>query len=257
MRSEIYIDEIEKAEEKEFIPVTFMDIREAVNYANRKTRKTRVILRKIKQGDIIAPIIAADHHQFYMIKEDLPENIWLKNVVVIRATEIALEYLYMYLLSERVKNYFDYMDFTLQINQAMIGSMSIICPCEEMVIQAKMIYKYAFCHSDISLADEINTILQLGNTIPQEKTLQKLIDNELQEKLKMYKIEIVSELINSDMSKLEKCYEVGAYKACIIICGSILETVMLDWISEKENSDYFVNGEFVQLKRIINKIAKL
>ena len=68
----------------------------------------------------------------------------------------------------------------------------------------------------------------------------------------MYKIEIVSELLNGDMSKLKKCYETRAYKACIIICGLILETVMLNWISEKENSDYFINGEFVLLKNIFD-----
>ena len=52
---------------------------------------------------------------------------------------------------------------------------------------------------------------------------------------------MIQKLLSDDAKELISCLEVGAYKACMILCGSILETILLDWLSELENTNYFVD----------------
>lgn len=41
------------------------------------------------------------------------------------------------------------------------------------------------------------------------------------------------------MRELNTCYRHGAYKATLILAGSILEAVLIDWLSELHNINYF------------------
>lgn len=54
---------------------------------------------------------------------------------------------------------------------------------------------------------------------------------------------MIQKLLSDDAKELISCLEVGAYKACMILCGSILETILLDWPSELENTNYFVDDD--------------
>lgn len=47
--------------------------------------------------------------------------------------------------------------------------------------------------------------------------------------------------IREDLQELDICYANGAYKAAIILSGSILEAFMLDWLSDIDGKDYFRN----------------
>jgi hypothetical protein len=53
--------------------------------------------------------------------------------------------------------------------------------------------------------------------------------------------------------------EVGAYKACMILCGSILETILLDWLSELENTNYFVDDDnmHINLYGVIRRLKEI
>ena len=66
-------------------------------------------------------------------------------------------------------------------------------------------------------------------------------------KLKKIKIEnnFAKESINADMQELRKCFEVGAYKAVLIMAGSILEAFLIDWLSDEDKTNYFEkDGKF-------------
>ena len=47
------------------------------------------------------------------------------------------------------------------------------------------------------------------------------------------------QLIRADIAELNACYNAKAYKATLIIVGSILEAVLLDWLSEIDGKNYF------------------
>ena len=46
-------------------------------------------------------------------------------------------------------------------------------------------------------------------------------------------------LIEKDVSELNACYKAKAYKATLIMAGSILEALLIDWLSEIDQKDYF------------------
>ena len=45
--------------------------------------------------------------------------------------------------------------------------------------------------------------------------------------------------LRADIKELNTCYSNGAYKAAIILAGSILEAVLIDWFSEIKHTNYF------------------
>lgn len=49
----------------------------------------------------------------------------------------------------------------------------------------------------------------------------------------------VKTMIGEDIAELESCFECGAYKATLILAGSVLEAVLIDWLSEMEGKNYF------------------
>lgn len=45
--------------------------------------------------------------------------------------------------------------------------------------------------------------------------------------------------MKEDIEELDTCYASGAYKATLILAGSILEAFLLDWLSEIDGKNYF------------------
>lgn len=45
--------------------------------------------------------------------------------------------------------------------------------------------------------------------------------------------------MKEDVDELDTCYSSGAYKATLILAGSVLEAFLLDWLSEIDRKNYF------------------
>ena len=58
----------------------------------------------------------------------------------------------------------------------------------------------------------------------------------------------------TDFDEVEKCLDIRAHKSCLILCGSILEVVLLDWLSEIEKKDYFASSDDIKLFGMIEKL---
>lgn len=86
------------------------------------------------------------------------------------------------------------------------------------------------------------------------KPLQNELLAELHEKLQATKNAQIRELFELDLHEIEKCFKSGAYKACLVLCGSLLEALVLDWLSEVEQHDYFEDSDITNLERLINKL---
>jgi type I restriction-modification system DNA methylase subunit len=57
--------------------------------------------------------------------------------------------------------------------------------------------------------------------------------------MRVFKPEVMKGFLDSDIKELNSCFNVGAYKATLILAGSILEAVLIDWLSEIDGVDYF------------------
>lgn len=57
--------------------------------------------------------------------------------------------------------------------------------------------------------------------------------------------EVLKQMLKEDIDELEKCFDAGAYKATLILAGSILEAFLIDWLSEKDGIDYFTTPYMV------------
>ena len=91
---------------------------------------------------------------------------------------------------------------------------------------------------------------------------EDLLNQELFENLKYYKHELVLRLIEGDLKEVNACFKAKAYKATLILAGSILEAVLIDWMSELDQLDYFQRrttyvGDEITLKTCIERITML
>ena len=94
----------------------------------------------------------------------------------------------------------------------------------------------------------INEIIRGDYSIDKaEKPLQSMLLEELLCNIKMEKKELIQNVITTDSTEMKECLCVGAFKACLILCGSILEAVLLDWLSEIEDTNYFVDDVNLQI----------
>ena len=90
-----------------------------------------------------------------------------------------------------------------------------------------------------------------------------MIGEDILSAISKMKNKAIRELINDDLNEVEVCFDNKAYKSAIILCGSILEAVLLDWLSEYENTDDILNvakgedGRDLELSKIIYKLKEL
>ena len=49
----------------------------------------------------------------------------------------------------------------------------------------------------------------------------------------------MEDFLTEDLNELNICFRYKAYKAALILAGSILEAVLIDWLSEIDGKNYF------------------
>ncbi len=69
--------------------------------------------------------------------------------------------------------------------------------------------------------------------------VEDILEMELLGTLKVHSTNQLQEMLHDDWKELNDCFRVGAYKATLILAGSILEAVLIDWLSEIKGHDYF------------------
>lgn len=93
--------------------------------------------------------------------------------------------------------------------------------------------------------------------IPEEEsdveTLEQALAVELMEKIKLNSETLVKKQIEEDVNELNICFSNRAYKSTLILAGSIMEALLIDWLSEIRGINYF---EETLRKRKYDKINK-
>ena len=72
-----------------------------------------------------------------------------------------------------------------------------------------------------------------------ENAIEDILDFELVNNLRTYKEEVKEKIIEQDLNEINTCFRHKAYKATLILVGSVLEAVLIDWLSELHGKNYF------------------
>ena len=220
----------------------------------------------IKKGDIICLLIGKQP-KFYLYNEKY-EDIYIKlgNYCILRCKEEKYRsYLVNYLNDEKARLYFSttvHGNYIPHLNKEDLMNLKIVLPDEYMLKTANEIQNYLMDQKKMT-PYEINELIRKSYKIDYKKESHKMITNDMILLVSHLKLKVLKELIDNDFNEVEICFKNGAYKAAIILCGSILEAVLLDWLSEFENTDNIFNiakneyGRDLELSKIISRLQSV
>lgn len=222
--------------------------------------------QKVKKGDIICLLIGKQP-KFYLYNEKY-EDIYIKlgNYCILRCKEEKYRsYLVNYLNDEKARLYFSttvHGNYIPHLNKEDLMNLKIVLPDEYMLKTANEIQNYLMDQKKMT-PYEINELIRKSYKIDYKKESHKMITNDMILLVSHLKLKVLKELIDNDFNEVEICFKNGAYKAAIILCGSILEAVLLDWLSEFENTDNIFNiakneyGRDLELSKIISRLQSV
>lgn len=161
------------------------------------------------------------------------------NAYVIRPKEICPEYLFLYLKSETAQVIMDSLSMGAVVRRIMrrdMESIRVILPKkdDEYYIQAFRVENYP-----VNNIVQFNSAIQNLDIDKKAKDIEDILDEELVRNLKTYKSDVMEAFLTEDLNELNICFRYKAYKAALILAGSILEAVLIDWLSEIHKKNYF------------------
>lgn len=199
---------------------------------------------KVQNRDIILA-----RETFYFINENLDDVYINRLMKIIRpSSKISAEYLFIYLKSDTAKiiiNSKSSNQIIKNISQKELENIPIILPQKDTD-------KYKAICNQLYFKKEESNINELAKCIsslnPEKETLEGILLQEYIKKLQVIKDPKVRDLIIEDIKELSTCYKYKAYKAALILAGSVLEAFLIDWLGTTHCKDYFSEDYYVQDK---------
>lgn len=223
---------------------------------------TNIILQK---GDIVIATTGTAKPFLYNL-EDTERVYAAPRTAVIKCRKILPEYLYLYLISDTAKSILDSISIGTTIQHISLRDlMNLPIPLPTLEDQ-----KYI---SDFNILSSIETrvygnqtdrlfayhkkLLEIQKNEKQADHIEDILNIELANKIKVHNEEQLRTFLTDDLKELNACYRAKAYKATLILAGSILEAVLIDWLSEINKADYFTNDYIVTDRNGRSKRADL
>ena len=221
---------------------------------------------RVQKGDIIG-FLVGEQPKFYLYAND-SKDIYIKarNYCIIRVKDKSINnYLACYLNDEKARMYFSYTKkgtIIPLLTKSDLCELKVIIPTSDMIKNADESMEYTMNSKKLS-PYEINELIRNSYNADYKNESQKMINEDIMSAISKMKNKAIRELINDDLNEVEICFDKKAYKAAIILCGSILEAVLLDWLSEYENTEDILDvakgedGRDLELSKIIYKLKEL
>lgn len=214
---------------------------------------------ELQKGDIL--YARHGNSRSYLLTEEPKKPIYAHNgtfVIRLKDSNVSPEYLLLYLQSDTGRKYAKRHAQGTVIQFLSIKSLRdfpIKTPSKSVQERAKSLFEAFYLTPEESLVERVNKEIfakeqPTGNKIEVEFLLEQL------SRAQKWKLSAVRDVIASDLKEIDACFKAKAYKSCIILCGSVLEAVLLDWISEIERHDYISSEEGLTLFNMIKSFSE-
>lgn len=161
------------------------------------------------------------------------------SIVVRPNDQISAEYLFLYFETDVGRTAVDILstkDLNTCISMENLELIKIVLPQRELSYYSEMlstIYNEEYHTIDNYLS--YRQYKELNVTKPNEDLLQV----RWFQFVNLGRHANLRRMILLDIDEVHKCIRAKAYKAAIILCGGILESVLIDWVSEIDHVNYF------------------
>ena len=202
-------------------------------------RKGRVTNLKLQKGDIMFSFGVPDEYSINYFYTSYPETKYCTaSTVVVRPKSLSTsDYLFLYLSSDIAKRIIDF-----QVKGLVIQRLSKKQIEQIPVIEPKRTQK---SYHDLFLMNYMGAErFDLFSKYYERHivdSIEDLLNDELITKALRCRNQRAHEIIVSDIEEIKKCFEAKAFKATLIMAGSVLEAFLIDWLSELKKKDYFLS----------------
>lgn len=233
---------------EDYVNVVDIDEQKPYRYDNLLIRHGYMTNVKIKVGDILFPGIAVDSKPYLVTEKTINSGDMYaaSNIFVIRPKNIMPEYLWMYLISDVAICVYErfYSNRLIRIlGEKELEDFPIIkpvLPSEEYINLCEIFKDPTERHYQTFM---ISTYEQLRTG--KIDSVNEVLSVELWNRASVFHSDQLDNMLRNDLRELNICYQNTAYKAVLILAGSILEAVLIDWLSEINRVDYFSHDYMV------------
>ena len=193
--------------------------------------KTNLVLHR---GDLIK----ARKGKYFLLDIEPPFELYapcMSEIIRPKPEMISPEYLFFYLNGEINKRVLELMSIPLRLDGSKVGSFRSAGP-RPVVLPEK---EAAFYETEFKKVSLRYYFTEQQEKLNNPQTAEDALQSEIINSIPLYQKGIVMNLIEKDVSELNACYKAKAYKATLIMAGSILEALLIDWLSEIDQKDYF------------------
>lgn len=228
--------------------------------------KTELIKEKTKSSNVFVQkgdIIVSPRSEVYLFDSAVEEKFYVSSMYkIIRPKPGFSEYLYLYLKSDTAKTIIEMNSSPClpqgRMSISQLRSFPVILPEKNLDEYKKAFQLIVYGGNSVSDYLDVSSLLDSGLN-----SLEAIFSSEISESLLKIKNKNIKNLIEADLEEVNSCFRVKAYKATVVLVGSILETYLTDWLGEIHKKDYFKyryklpDGRFADLKDIIDAIGDL
>ena len=221
------------------------DFRYPLDITRIKTSKpTNVVLQK---GDVLLSRNGAKSKS-YLFDYEGEEQIYAStSTFVIRCTSILPEYLYFYLNSEialRAINARCVGSFIQFISARDVVDLPVAMPEQDeqkYISDFKAMTQFGIRdYGQLErFKDYHDHLVRIKSSQERPHTIEDILNLELADRIVAYREDQLRSFLSEDLRELNTCFKGKAYKATLILAGSILEAVLIDWLSEIDHKNYF------------------
>ena len=175
-------------------------------------------------------------------------------LAVIKCTQVCPEYLYLYLMSDTGRTVTDILvagaGKMRNTSIEMLKELPIIIPeyDDQTYINDYMLLS-CFNRREYEFEPALTSLTcysMLRKQRDKNQKVEDVLNIELARRIKAHNEAQLRSFLSVVLKELNVCFKNGAYKATLMLAGSILEAVLIDWLSEIHHKDYFSQTYYVK-----------